>query len=41
MEYKSNLSLYQYLKSKTGRRLPEEEAKGIIKQVVEGIKYLH
>ena len=34
-------SLYSYLKTKEGRRLPENECKGIFKQLIEGIGYCH
>jgi MAP/microtubule affinity-regulating kinase len=41
MEYVRGGSLHFYLKQHLNRRLPEEEAKRIFKQVVEGIRYLH
>ena len=41
MEYVAGGSLHGYLKAHSGRRLPEEEAKRVFKQVVEGIRYCH
>ncbi|KAL4500674.1 hypothetical protein ABPG72_003098 [Tetrahymena utriculariae] len=41
MEYIGTSSLYSYLKAKPNRRLPENDARKIFRQVVEGIKYLH
>eukprot|EP01022_Parablepharisma_sp_SALTPOND_P014704 TRINITY_DN201_c0_g1_i1.p1 TRINITY_DN201_c0_g1~~TRINITY_DN201_c0_g1_i1.p1 ORF type:complete len:638 (-),score=59.80 TRINITY_DN201_c0_g1_i1:11782-13695(-) len=41
MEYVRGTSLHGYLKSKMGRRLPEQEAKRLFKQVVTGIGYCH
>lgn len=41
MEYVKGGSLHFYLKQHANRRLPEDEAKRIFKQVVEGIRYLH
>lgn len=41
MEYVSGGSLYSYLKQHSGRRLPEQEAKRVFKQIVEGIRYCH
>lgn len=41
MEYVKGKSLYQYLKERPGKRLPEEEAKIIIKQLAEAMQYIH
>lgn len=41
MEYVKGKSLYQYLKEKVGKRLPEDEVKFIMRQIVECIKYIH
>ncbi|EAR86254.2 Serine/Threonine kinase domain protein (macronuclear) [Tetrahymena thermophila SB210] len=41
MEYVGKDSLYTYLKSFEGRKLPEEEAKRIFKQIIKGVSYLH
>jgi len=41
MEFIKGKSLYSYLKSKDGRRLSENEARRIFKQVLEGIQYCH
>ncbi|KAL4503612.1 hypothetical protein ABPG73_017355 [Tetrahymena malaccensis] len=41
MEYVGKDSLYTYLKSFEGRKLPEDEAKRIFKQIIKGVSYLH
>lgn len=41
MEHGGGLSLMNYLKMKSGRKLEEEEAKVVFKQIVEGLQYLH
>jgi serine/threonine protein kinase len=41
MEYVENGSLHGYLKSKSNRRLDEDDAKRIIRQITEGLKYCH
>ena len=41
MEYVGGGSLHGYLKSKPNRRLEEEEAKRIFKQILSGIHYCH
>lgn len=41
MEYVGGDSLHGYLKSKPNRRLDEDDAKRIFKQILEGIKYCH
>ncbi|EGR28534.1 protein kinase domain protein [Ichthyophthirius multifiliis] len=41
MEYIGSNSLYAFLKSKSSRKINEEEAKHIFYQIMEGIKYLH
>lgn len=41
MEYVGGGSLYGYLKSKPQRRLEEQDAKRIFKQILEGLKYCH
>ena len=41
MEYVGGGSLHGYLKSKTNRRLDEQDAKRLFRQVLEGIKYCH
>lgn len=41
MEYVGKDSLYNYLKTFEGRKVPEDEAKRIFKQIVRGIFYLH
>jgi MAP/microtubule affinity-regulating kinase len=41
MELVNGISLLNHLKAKTNRRLDEEEAKIIFKQVLEGVRYLH
>jgi len=39
MEYCENGELYKYLQKR--HKLPEEEAKSVMEQLVEGVKYLH
>ena len=41
MEHGGGLSLMNYLRTKSGKRLDEEEAKVIFKQIAEGLQYLH
>lgn len=41
MEYVENGSLHGYLKSKPNRRLDEQDAKRIIRQITEGLRYCH
>jgi MAP/microtubule affinity-regulating kinase len=41
MEYIRGCSLHSYLKSKYNRKIEEEEARGIFKQVVSGVAYCH
>jgi len=41
MEHGGSLSLHTYLKMKTAKRLDEEEAKVVFKQLAEGLQYLH
>jgi len=41
MEYIGGGSLHGYLKSKPNRRVEENDAKRIVKQIVEGLKYCH
>lgn len=41
MEYAETQSLHTFLKSKPNRRLDEDVAKNLFKQVVDGIDYLH
>ena len=41
MEYGGNISLQSYLKTKSQKKLTEFEAKSIIKQILEGLDYLH
>lgn len=41
MELGGEQSLCSYLKSKPGRKLSENEARHIFRQLVEGTKYLH
>lgn len=41
MEYVKGKSLYQYLKEKPNKRMPEDEAKQIMKQIASWIKYIH
>ncbi|EAS01448.2 Serine/Threonine kinase domain protein (macronuclear) [Tetrahymena thermophila SB210] len=41
MEYVGSSSLHSYLKLHTGRKLPENEAKRIFKQLILGLEYLH
>jgi len=41
MEFVRGKSLYQYLKERPGKRLYEDEAKIIMKQLVEAMKYIH
>ena len=41
MEYGGNISLQSLLKTKPQKRLTEFEAKPIIKQILEGLDYLH
>jgi len=39
MEYCENGELYKYLQKR--HKLPEEEVKSVMEQLVEGVKYLH
>jgi len=41
MELVRGMSLHGYLKSKSGRRLPEPEARRLFRQIVTGIGYCH
>eukprot|EP01016_Furgasonia_blochmanni_P030563 TRINITY_DN3176_c0_g1_i1.p1 TRINITY_DN3176_c0_g1~~TRINITY_DN3176_c0_g1_i1.p1 ORF type:complete len:474 (+),score=36.97 TRINITY_DN3176_c0_g1_i1:66-1487(+) len=41
MENAGNVSLYSFLKGQTGRRLSEDKARMIFKQVVEAVDYCH
>lgn len=41
MDFVKGKSLYQYLKEKPGKRMSEEEAKAIIRQIAGAIKYIH
>lgn len=41
MELGGYSSLHSYLKTKIGRRLEEEEARTLFRQIVEAIDYLH
>lgn len=41
MEMGGQTSLHSYLKSKLGRRIDEQDAKPVFKQIVQGMKYLH
>lgn len=41
MEYVSSNSLHHYLKGKKHRRLEEDEAKKMFKQVISAINYMH
>lgn len=41
MEYVGGGSLHGYIKSKPKRRLEENDAKRIVKQIVEGLRYCH
>lgn len=42
LEYVSGVSLYQYIKSKSQKRvIPEETARHFFKQMSEGVRYLH
>ena len=41
MEYVRGISLHGYLKAKSGKRLPEQEAKRLFKEIVSGISYCH
>lgn len=41
MEFVKGKSLYQYLKEKPGKRLLESEAKLIIQQIAECMRYIH
>lgn len=41
MELGGYSSLHAHLKTKNGRKLDEEEAKSLFRQIVEGIDYLH
>ncbi|EGR30893.1 protein kinase domain protein [Ichthyophthirius multifiliis] len=41
MEYVGKSSLYTYLKSFEGRKVPEDEAKRIFKQIMKGMAYLN
>ena len=41
MEYIGKVSLYQYLKSKSKKRISEQETKKIFRKIISGIQYLH
>ena len=41
MEYVGGGSLHGYLKARANRRLDEDEARRVFKQIMEGIKYCH
>lgn len=41
MELGGYSSLHAYLKTKNGRKLEEDEARNLFRQIVEGIDYLH
>jgi MAP/microtubule affinity-regulating kinase len=41
MEYVGGGSLHEYIKSKPNRRLEENDAKRIFKQIIEGLRYCH
>eukprot|EP00826_Nyctotherus_ovalis_P009479 TRINITY_DN1250_c0_g1_i2.p1 TRINITY_DN1250_c0_g1~~TRINITY_DN1250_c0_g1_i2.p1 ORF type:complete len:393 (+),score=124.82 TRINITY_DN1250_c0_g1_i2:771-1949(+) len=41
MEYIRGTSLHSFLKSRQGRRLPEQEAKRLFKEIVSGVSYCH
>lgn len=41
MEHISGKSLYAYLKQQKWRRIPEESAKKIFKQMINGLDYIH
>ena len=41
MEHVKGKSLYSYLKLKRYRRIDENDAKKVFKQIVEGVNYLH
>ena len=41
MEYVKGKSLYQYLKEKPNKRMPEDEARHITKQIASWIRYIH
>jgi serine/threonine protein kinase len=41
MEYTSSNSLNTYIKSKPNRRICEDEARFVFKQIVDAIKYCH
>ena len=41
MEYIGKVSLYQYLKGKSKKRISEQETKKIFRKIINGISYLH
>jgi serine/threonine protein kinase len=41
MEHVKGKSLYSHLKSKRWRRIGEQEARGLFRQLLEGVRYLH
>ena len=41
MEYASGNSLFTHLRNRTNKKLPEENAKRVFKQIVDAVRYLH
>jgi serine/threonine protein kinase len=41
MEFFDGMSLHSFLKSKSGRRLSEEDSKKIFKELMKGLAYIH